>query len=65
MNMIDNALKLSNITEWHINGKVFCCLPVGFLLFRYSILFTVDLLIFAFSPLYIDLYVLGDDALVS
>ena len=39
-------------------------LPVGFLLLRYSVLFTVES--FALSPfLYLDLYVLGDDALIS
>ena len=41
-------------------------LPVGFLLLRYSVLFTVESLsLFFFSFLYLDLYVLRDDALIS
>ena len=41
-------------------------LPVGFLLLRYSVLFTVESLSFCFiSLLYLDLYVLEDDALIS
>ena len=42
-------------------------LPVGFLLLRYSVLFTVESLSLLFiSLLYLDLYVLlGDDALIS
>ena len=35
-------------------------LPVGFLLLRFSVLFSVESLSF----LYLDLYVLGDDALI-
>ena len=40
-------------------------LPVGFLLLRYSALFTVESYLFSISLLYLDLYVLGDDALIS
>ena len=36
-------------------------LPVGFLLLRYSVLYTVESL----SLLYLDLYVLGDYAWIS
>ena len=39
-------------------------LPVGFLLLRYSVLFTVESLSLL-SLLYLDLYILGDDALIS
>ena len=39
-------------------------LPVGFLL-RCSVLFTVESLSCFISLLYLDLYVLGDDALIS
>ena len=39
--------------------------PVGFLLLRYSVLFTVESLSWFISLLYLDLYVLGDDALLS
>ena len=40
-------------------------LPVGFLLLWYSVLFTVESLSLLISLLYLDLYVLGDDALIS
>ena len=40
-------------------------LPVGFLLLRYSVLFTVESYLCFISLLYLDLYVLGDDALIS
>ena len=40
-------------------------LPDGFPLLWYSVLFTVESLIFALSPCYIFKYVLGDDALIS
>ena len=40
-------------------------LPVGFLLLRYSVLFTVESLSLLISLLYLDLFVLGDDALIS
>ena len=39
-------------------------LSVGFLLLRFSVSFTVEYLCFI-SLLYLDLYVLGDDALIS
>ena len=39
-------------------------LPVGFLLLRYSVLFTVEPLSLLISFLYLDLYVLKDDALM-
>ena len=39
-------------------------LPVGFLLLQFSVLFTVEYLCFI-SSLNLDLYVLGDDALIS
>ena len=47
-----------------------CCqghrgLPVGFLLLRYSVLFTVESLSLLYLLLYLDLSVLGDDALIS
>ena len=40
-------------------------LPVGFLLLRYSVLFTVESYLCFISLLYLDLYVLGDGALIS
>ena len=40
-------------------------LPVGFRLLRYSVLFTVESLSLLYVLLYLDLYVLGDDALIS
>ena len=40
-------------------------LPVGFRLLRYSGLFTVESLSLLYLFLYLDLYVLGDDALIS
>ena len=40
-------------------------LPVGFLLLQYSILLTVESLYLFISFLYFDLYVLGDEALIS
>ena len=40
-------------------------LPVGFLFLRYSVLFTVESLSCFNSLLYLDLYALGDDALIS
>ena len=41
-------------------------LPVGFLLLWYSVLLPVESLSLLFiSLLYLDLYVLGDDALIS
>ena len=46
---------------WLLSGPPgFTC--VGFLLLQYSILCTVESLFFALSFLYLDLYVLGDDA---
>ena len=39
--------------------------PVGFLLLRYLALFTVSPYICCISLLYLYLYVLGDDALIS
>ena len=40
--------------------------PVGFLLLRYLVFFTVSpYLCFFISLLYLDLYVLGDDALIG
>ena len=47
MNMIDNAIKYQTLPNGILSAKYFCCLPVGF---------TVDLLIFAFSPFYILIY---------
>ena len=41
------------------------CLPVGFLLLLYSVLFTVESLSLLISLLYLDLYVLGNDALIN
>ena len=40
-------------------------LPVGFLLLQCSVSFTVEYLSLLISLLYLDLYVLGDDALIS
>ena len=46
--------------------KTIRVLPVGFLLIRYSVLFTVESLSLLFLlVIYLDLYVLGDDALIS
>ena len=47
-----------------------CCqahpgLPVGFLLLRYSVLFAVESYLCFISFLNLDLYVLGDDALIG
>ena len=47
-----------------------CCqahlgLPVGFILLRYAVLFTVESLSLFYLFLYLDLYVLGDDAWIS
>ena len=44
---------------WLLSGPL--GLFVGFLLLWYSVLFTVDFISF----LYLDLYVLGDDALIT
>ena len=38
---------------------------IGFLLLRYSVLFNVESYLCFISLLYLDLYVLGDDALIS
>ena len=40
-------------------------LPVGFLLLQYSVLCTVESLSLLYLFLYLDLYVFGDDALIS
>ena len=40
-------------------------LPVGFLLLRYAVLFTVESLSLVYLRFNLDLYVLGDDALIS
>ena len=40
-------------------------LPVGFLLLRYSVLFTVESLSLIYLLVFLDLYVLEDDALIS
>ena len=40
-------------------------LPVEFLLLRYSVLRPVEVLSLLYLLLYIDLYVLGDDASIS
>ena len=40
-------------------------LHVGFLLLRYSVLFNVESLSLLYLLVYLDLYVLGDDALIS
>ena len=48
---------------WLLSGPP--ALPVGFLLLRYSVLFTVESLSLLYLFLYLDLYVLGDDALIS
>ena len=54
---------------WEIDALAVCLahwgLPVGILLLRYSVLFTVESLSLHISFLYLDLYVLGDDALIS
>ena len=41
------------------------CLSVGFLLLWYSVLFTVESLSLLYLLLYLDLYVLGDETLIS
>ena len=50
---------------WLLSGP--SGLPVGFLLLRYFVLFTVESLslLKVISFLYLDLYVLGDDAWIS
>ena len=40
-------------------------LPVGFLLLRYSVYLLLSPYLYFMSLLYLDLYVLGDDALIS
>ena len=45
--------------------QVYRSLPVGFLSLRYSVLFTVESLSLLYLFLYLDFYVLGDDALIS
>ena len=40
-------------------------LPVGFLLLQYSVLLLLSPYLCFISLLYLDLYVLGDDALIS
>ena len=40
-------------------------LHIGFLLLRYSVLFTIESCLCFISVLYLDLYVLGDDASIS
>ena len=51
---------------WLLSGQPgFTNVPVGFLLLRYSVVFTVESLSLLYPLLYIDLYVLGDDALIS
>ena len=40
-------------------------LPVGFCLLMYSLLFTDETLSLLYLILYLDLYVLGDDSLIS
>ena len=40
-------------------------LPVGFPLLRHSVSFTVEFLSLFYLFLYLDLYVLGDDALIT
>ena len=47
------------------NNLVLWGLPVGFLLLWYSVLFTAESLSLLRPFLYLDLYVLGDDALIS
>ena len=54
-------LKKQSITT----GEKNICSPVGFLLLRYSVLFTVVSLSLFIALLYLDLYVIGDDALIS
>ena len=51
----------------HAKSRENTGLPVGFLLLRYSVLFTVESLSYLcfISLLYLDLYVLGDNALIS
>ena len=48
---------------WLLSGPL--GLPVGFLMLWYSVLFTVESLSLLYLLLYLDLYVLGDDALIS
>ena len=47
---------------WLLSGPA--GLPVGFLLLRYSVLFNVESFLF-YIFLYLNLYVLGHDALIS
>ena len=48
---------------WLLSGQR--GLPVGFLFLWYSVLFTAESLSSLYLLLYLDLYVLGDDALKS
>ena len=72
---IPNLCLLSNFKDVSIDerARVWCCvcgqahlgLIVGFLLLRYSFVYTVEPLSFFISFLYLDLYLLGDDTLIS
>ena len=62
------SLNLKESIDEMVGARCFgCCqahrgLAVEFILLRYSVLFTVEFII---SFLYLDLYVLGDDALIG
>ena len=50
---------------WLLVGPTRVCLPVGFLLLRYSVYLLLSPYLCFISLLYLDLYVLGDDALIG
>ena len=55
----------NNSASLRINWTHSRSLPVGFLLLRYSVLLLLSPYLCFISLLYLDLYVLGDDALIS
>ena len=63
----DSMMGLTQSFKSRVGDTILTCLtlPVGFLLLRYSVLFTVESYLCFISLLYLDLYVLGDDALIS
>ena len=63
-------LKTYLLTRWYGPDALAVCrahrgLPVGFLLLWYSVLILLSPYLCFISLLYLDLYVLGDDALIS
>ena len=66
---IDNIrqyfLKNKRIKRYHIKDMGCSLLISIYILLRYSVVFTVESLSLLYLLLYLDLYVLGDDALIS